>query len=120
VIRLATACEDFSALRQILRGLEQLCTQVSQGCELSIKACPAEDNPSHSEMLDRWQKQLFTTVRESISAAFPPRLSKDGKAAWLAHMEGYAPANIDAFLNWYFFPIKGFQTQQARLFSFDL
>ncbi|MEN1775954.1 Reverse transcriptase, partial [Pseudomonas aeruginosa] len=35
VIRLATACEDFSALRQILRGLEQLCTQVSQGCELS-------------------------------------------------------------------------------------
>src|SRR5690606_40395153 len=63
---------------------------------------------------------FFTTVRESISAAFPPRLSKDGKAAWLAHMEGYAPANIDAFLNWYLFPIKGFQTQQARLFSFDL
>ena len=68
----------------------------------------------------RWQKQMYTTVRESISAAFPPRLSKDGKAAWQAHMADYLPAlDVDALLSWYLSP-KGFQAQQARLFSFDL
>ena len=67
-----------------------------------------------------WQKQIYTTVRESISAAFPPKLSKHGKAAWLAHMADYVPVlDLDALLNWYSSP-KGFQSQQARLFSFDL
>jgi predicted alpha/beta hydrolase family esterase len=70
--------------------------------------------------MERWQKQIYTTVRESISAAFPPRLSKEGKAAWQAHMAEYLPTlDIDAFLNLPLSP-KGFQTQQARLFSFDL
>lgn len=120
VIRLATACEDFSALRQILRGVEQLCTQLRQCCALSIKACPEDGLPPDSELMARWQKQMYTTVRESISAAFPPRLSKDGKAAWQAHMADYLPAmDVDALLSWYLSP-KGFQAQQARLFSFDL
>lgn len=120
VIRLATACEDFEALRKILRALEQLCIQLTQHCELGIKACPAESVPPSTELMERWQKQIYTTVRESISAAFPPRLSKEGKAAWQAHMAEYLPTlDIDAFLNWHLSP-KGFQTQQARLFSFDL
>jgi hypothetical protein len=120
VIRLATACEDFGALRHILRALEQLCTQLTKHCELGIKSCPSASVPPATELMVRWQKQIYTTVRESISAAFPPRLSKNGKATWQAHMDGYLPAlDLDALLDWYPSP-KGFQAQQARLFSFDL
>lgn len=119
VIRLATACEDFDALRKILRALQHLRTQLTQDCELGIKACPTESLPPAAELMARWHRQLSTSVRESISAAFPPRLSKDGKIAWDAHMADYAPADPDAFLDWYVSPL-GFQAQQARLFSFDL
>lgn len=120
VIRLATACEDFEALRNILRGLERLSIQLAEHCELSIKACPRENEPPHAELLARWHKQVYATVRESICAAFPPRLSKDGKAAWLAHMDGYLPAlDVNLMVGWYVSP-KDFQAQQARLFSFDL
>ena len=119
VIRLATACEDFEALRKILRALEQLGTQLTQNCELGLKACPNEALPPAAELMARWRKQVYTTARESISAAFPPRLSRSGKAAWLAHMDGYAPADTDAFLGWYL-SAQGFQAQQAKLFSFDL
>lgn len=120
VIRLATACEDFEDLRKILRGLENLCTQVAQNCALTVKACSAESLPPAGELMACWQKQLYGTVRESISAAFPPRLSKAGKQAWQAHMADYLPVvDIDAFLNW-FLSAKGFQVEQARLFSFDL
>lgn len=120
VIRLATACEDFEALRKILRALEQLCTQLTEHCELGIKACPSDSVPPAAELMARWQKQVYITVRESISAAFPPRLSKHGKAAWQAHMDDYLPAlDVDALLDWWWSP-KGFQAQQARLFSLDL
>ena len=119
VIRLATACEDFEALRKILRALEQLGTRLTQDCELGLKACPSEALPPAAELMARWRNQLYTTVRLSISAAFPPRLSKSGKAAWQAHMGGYAPADADAFLGWYL-SAQGFQAQQAKLFSFDL
>ena len=119
VIRLATACEDFEALRRILRGLEQLCTQLNEHCAPTIKACPTDSLPPATALMARWQNQLYTTVRESISAAFPPKLSKDGKAAWQAHMADYAPADFDALLGWPMSP-KDFQAQQARLFSFDL
>ena len=120
VIRLATACEDFEDLRKILRGLERVCTQVTEDCALSVKACPANSRLPDRELTVRWQKQLYSTVRESICAAFPPRLSKAGKQAWQAHMADYLPVpDFDAVLGWYLSP-RGFQIEQARLFSFDL
>lgn len=119
VIQLATACEDFESLSKILRALEQLCTQLTEHCTLSIKACPDGNLPPASALMQVWQKQIYTTVRESISAAFPPKLSKWGKAAWQAHMADCLPADAEEFQNWYLAP-KGFQAQQARLFSFDL
>jgi hypothetical protein len=120
IIRLATACEDFEALRKILRALERLCTQLMENCALEIKACPADSLPPPTELMKVWQKQLLTTVRESICAAFPPRLSKEGKAAWQEHMADYRPElDIDALLGWYS-STKGFKDRQARLFSFDL
>lgn len=119
VIRLATACEDFDALCKILRALEQLCTQLTEHCTLGIKACPDGNLPPATSLMQVWQKQIYTTVRESISAAFPPKLSKEGKAAWQAHMADYEPADFDALLSWHL-SAKEFQTQQARLFAFDL
>lgn len=120
VIRLATACEDFGALRKILRALEQLCAQLLERCELGIKSCPSSNVPPAAELMARWQKQIYKTVRESISAAFPPRLSKDGRSTWQVHMDDYLPAlDLDAMLGWYPSP-KDFQAQQARLFAFDL
>jgi len=120
VIRLATACEDFDALRKILLALERLCSQLKEHCTLGIKACPSDSVPPAIELMACWQKQIYTTARESISAAFPPKLSKRGKAGWQAHMANYMPAlDFDAMLNWYWSP-KDFQAQQARLYSFDL
>lgn len=121
VIRLATACEDFNDLRKIIRALEQLCAKVREDCSISIKAWPKMTaSPKASDVIARWQEQLFATVRESVIAAFPPRLSKAGKLAWQEHMADCHPAiNNDTFLSWPL-SVKAFQSQQARLFSFDL
>ena len=82
VIRLATACEDFADVRRIIVTLEKLCKQVKDQCEVGVKAWPeGEEKPNAIEMTRRWQEQIFTNVRESITAAFPPRLSKAGKQA---------------------------------------
>lgn len=121
VIRLITACEDFAELRRAINALETLCKQVKEQCEIGIKAWPGGDEkPSHTEVIDRWKTQLFSSVRESITAAFPPRLTKAGKQAWQEHMADYLRGiDVEAFLSW---PLsaKGFQNGQARLFSFDL
>ncbi len=117
VIRLATACEDFADLRRIIEMLAKLCKQVQEQCDIGIKAWPeGEEKPDATEMLTRWKGQLFSSIRESITAAFPTRLSKAGKQAWQTYM---ADCHFDVFLAW---PLsaKGFQIQQARLFSFDL
>ncbi len=121
VIRLATACEDFADVRKIFETLENLCKQVKDQCEVVIKAWPEDEKkPNATEMINCWQEQLFFSIRESITAAFPPRLSKAGKQAWKAHMEDCHPmVDLETFPAW---PssVKDFQTQQARLFSFDL
>lgn len=121
VIRLITACEDFSDLRRVIEALEKLCKQVNEQCKVGIKALPEdEEKPGHTDVIYRWQAQLFSSIRESIIAAFPPRLSKAGKQAWQAHMADYLPGiDVETALAWPL-SVKGFQAQQARLFSFDL
>lgn len=117
VIRLATACEDFEELSYIVVALEKLCHKVSQDCDISIKSAEIADT---NRVMSIWHEQLSSTVRESIAAAFPPRLSKKGKQAWLTHMthrkseEDLAPLLKRPLSD------KTLQTQQARLFSFDL
>lgn len=119
VIRLATACEDFSELSRLIRALEKLSTEVNERCEVGIKGCP-EGEVDAMVVISRWRAQLFSTIRESITAAFPPRLSKAGKKEWQTHMaDRHARFDSDTILSW---PVstKAFQAQQARLFSFDL
>ena len=121
IIRLATACEDFEALRKILDALKTVCEQVKDGCLLGIKACPQDALPPSEDMLTRWKSQLAQSVLESITAAFPPRLSKTGKQAWNEHLKVWHDSWVPG---WEFlsrdFSVKGYQAQQARLFSFDL
>ena len=92
VIRLAAACEDFGDLRKIVDQLQQLCSNVEIHCAVSIKGrAGTVSGTEASEWILRWKEQLFATVRESIMAAFPPRLSKAGKRAWQDHMAAYRP-----------------------------
>jgi hypothetical protein len=117
VIRLATACEDFDELHQIIGALEKICYQIPQHCQISIKAAEQADT---SRVMSIWQDQLSSTVHDSIAAAFPRRLSKAGMHAWQAHManrkskEGLEPLLVTPLSD------KTLQAQQTRLFSFDL
>uniref|UniRef100_UPI003AF8DC14 hypothetical protein n=2 Tax=Thiolapillus sp. TaxID=2017437 RepID=UPI003AF8DC14 len=121
VIRLATACEDFEHLRRILNALDDLYVAVDKHCAATIKSCPSASSPASSDILNRWRTQLFDSVGENIIAAFPTRLSRDGKAGWQEHMAEYCPPDFEALLNWPIFnSLSGFKEAHQRLFSFDL
>ena len=121
VIRLATACEDFEALHKILTALDKVYEQVRDGCTLDIKACSSEKLPPAEVMLSKWRNQVSQSVLESIASAFPTRLSKAGKLSWNTHLKDW---HLGWVPGWEFIPkdfsAKGYQAQQARLFSFDL
>lgn len=120
VVRLATSCEDFDHLRKIINGLGRLFNTVGEHCTVSIKSCPADYAPKSQKVIERWSNQVFETVGENIIAAFPTRLSKAGTNAWRVHMDGFLPAfSLESFFSWPL-SIKEFQSEQARLFSYDL
>lgn len=124
VVRLATACEDFEKLRKIIRALEHMCRSVEKYCSASIKSCPEESPQEDAAVIERWRRQLLKSVRESVIAAFPPRLSKAGKVSWLNEMEKEETWTdlwpIADFDDQFAPTIKGIQLDQARLFSLDL
>jgi len=119
VVGLAAICEDFKSLREILENLEGLCDSVEEHCELQIKSCNSDSLPSSDEIMNAWRKALFSSVQESIVAAFPVRLSANGKILWQKHMDDYHPQCIDALLTWSL-SISNFATEQRKLFSYDL
>lgn len=120
VIRLATACEDFADLRNILDALKTLCSQVEDNCDVSIKACSEQACPSKSEIIAKWKEPLYISLLESITAAFPPKLSKAGKQDWNTHMaDCHTQFGLNMLLIWPW-SIKDFQNRQARMFSADL
>jgi len=121
VIRLATACEDFVELRRLIFALENICNEVREKCRLAIKACPDDNLPSEEEIIGKWRAQLFSSVLEAIVAAFPPRISKVGKQIWNDHLKNWHTlCGLDIEYLGRDFSLKGYQEQQARLFSFDL
>lgn len=122
VIRLATACEDFAELRKILNGLQAIFGSVEEHCSTCIKACDDGESISEEIVISKWQSQLLASALEAITAAFPPRLSKEGKREWNEWMEdwhekggvpGFEFMDRD-------FSVKGYQAEHARLFAFDL
>lgn len=119
VLRLATACEDFEYLARLLKRLDLICKFVKDNCSAKIKSCDEINSEKHEEIIRKWKNQLGTNVLESITAAFPPRLSKTGKNSWKTHMSEYTPFDYMSSLNWPFAE-KDFQVKQARFFNFDL
>ena len=119
IIRLATVCEDFEHLYRILDELKKVCDTVEQYCTLTIKSCKKNSAPGEEDIMRRWRHQAFGTVYESIIAAFPCRISRQGKADWLMYMAAFRPFLSEADTNW--LPsITELQKEQARLFSYDL
>lgn len=121
VVRLATVCEDFSDLRGIMNSLDRLCRQVWESCDVRVKACSL-GKVNAVAVIDIWERGLLRMVRESIAAAFPPRLSKIGRRDWESYMADFIPKFGFDFESEIHRPvtIKGLQAQQVRLFSFDL
>jgi len=121
VIRLATACEDFAELRQIIEAVSRLCQQVEEQCKVEVKAWPKECGPIDlPEIMARWRAQVFSEIRESAIAAFPPRLSSAGNVSWKSYMGGYQPSfDLYSMVLWPW-SVSEFKKRQARLFSLDL
>ncbi|MBG7620010.1 Reverse transcriptase [Herbaspirillum sp. AP02] len=120
VIRLATACEDFKELRTIINSVQKITKEVADNCSIEIKAATPPYKIQREELITRWKKQLFSSVCESVAAAFPPMLTRAGASRWKKYMSEYTPEfDLDLLPAW---PAskKEFQTRQARLFSFDL
>jgi hypothetical protein len=124
IIRMATACEDFEYLRKLISALDSLAQKVEANCDVEIKSLPPSDAPA--DTIQRWRDSLFAAVAESIVAAFPPRLGKEGATAWLEHMDSCWYTLNEKL--WIAFTLKypliatvnELQKFQARLFSLDL
>lgn len=117
VIRLATACEDFRYVPEIIKALEKLFDQIKVNCEIEIISCLTENKPNALDVIDLWKNQLFNSIRESIATAIPPRMSKAGKLAWNESMTNITGFNDVGENN---VSAKAFQAHQAKLFSYDL
>lgn len=122
VVRLATACEDFEHLARIIHALRKICATVGRCCDIGIKACAPESTPEPANLLLRWEHRLFSSVYESVLAAFPPHLSRQGKVSWQKHMLELWPAVSPGlmFSDYWADDIKSMQAAQARLFAHDL
>jgi hypothetical protein len=122
VIRLATACEDFEYLSRIIRSLNTICATVSRCCDVGIKACLPEGTPEPANLQAHWEYRLFSSVYESVLAAFPPHLSRKGKVSWQKNTQELwltvCPGLI--FSDYWADDIKSMQATQARLFAHDL
>lgn len=122
VIRLATACEDFAELRKILNALNKVIENVEHQCGICIKACDEAASLDDHKVFSYWRTQLLASALEAITAAFPPRLSREAKLEWNEwmfdwHEKGGVPGHEFMSCD---FTVKGYQAAQAKLFAFDL
>lgn len=113
VIKLATACEDFKCLNNIIKAIEHVVASVHEHCTSGIKSCAPDATPEHKILVERWKTQLFNSLHQSIIAAFPPRLTKEGKDAWKAYI-------LDSGFDIAMISIKRIQDEHAKWFSHDL
>lgn len=80
IVRMATACEDFTHLGRLLKALCNLIENVNNDCLLNIKAL--EGLPMPKDAKRSWQQQVYLGVVESVVSAFPPDISESSKALW--------------------------------------
>ncbi len=80
IFRMIVACEDFDYLGKLIRALDDLAAKLERDCKPTIKALTKGSPPKNC--INQWKSSLFESLTENIIAAFPPSLSKAGKAAW--------------------------------------
>jgi len=117
VVRIATACEDFVLLSEMLDRLFRLVDQVAENCDIAIKCCPNGERPNKGIVIKKWTSQLEVVLADSLLAAFPYRLSRNGKKAWQKYFGGNAKlaARLGVDL-----ATGSLKTRQTELFSHDL
>lgn len=121
VVRLTTACEDFNHLRKIIIGIEYICSSVAKHCDIKINSITKKcDEDCSAEVQEKWKRRLFGMVGESVVAAFPLRLSDQGKRAWEKASSDLRRCSRNGILSDLFFSRKGLKRQYARLFACDL
>ena len=113
VICLATACEGFDELKEIVNRINKLIILLSDGCEISIKSCDNEGCPEPAALIDIWKKQITQIIDESIKSSFPTRLTREGTRRW---EDNFADFTVLGFPR----DIKENQAWQSKLFSHDL
>lgn len=113
VIRLATACEDFDELKQIVNQLDSVIRTLKKDCEISLKSCDDKLCPDSVELINVWKKQITQIIDENIKASFPTQLTQEGKKRW---QDNFSKFTLFSF------PLdtKDNQSWQVKLFSHDL
>ncbi len=112
VIRIATACDDFEILREILETLHGLHNDVKKSCDTYISAC--DERKRTSIISNTWQEKMDLISEESITSAFPHELSIERAQAWEEYLskQRWISCKDD--------PIKEIKSKQQELFNHDL
>ncbi len=121
VIRLATACQDFDYLRKLIDEVGNVIEEVEKHCKVAIKPTPKSASIDEASLLKKWKKQIYSTIHDSVVAAFPPLLTQSGKELWYTEMAR----------TWYYIPfavvaksneeaLKDIRNLHLKLFCLDL
>lgn len=122
IIRMATICEDFKYLREIIKALDSLVKTVQINYSHEVKAL---DEAMPDDGFQKWEDTLTNNLAENITSAFPKRLSKDALIVWkdfLTELKDSSNSThiIYQKLHNQLSVYQELQKKQARLFSYDL
>ena len=130
IVRMATACGDFSKLGAILKQLKKLTEIVTDQCDHVIKAGKNAQGKSAGVEIYRWLETLAASLIDNIISAWPARLSTREKAEWSQYMAPHWLWLSDELAvsgnHYSLLPetlpeaLPELQRWQARLFSHDL
>jgi len=73
LIKLAAACGDSTALRDICRALAEVYSQTRSTCRASVKAY-AEPDSRRDEVFERWARQLISDVLENVASGLSEKI----------------------------------------------
>ena len=117
VVRIATACEDFVLLSEMLDRLFRLVDEVAENCTTAIKCCPKGECPKKGVVIEKWTTQLTVVLADSLMAAFPYRLTRSGKQAWQEYFGGDVDLSTRLGID---LAAGSLKTRRTELFVHDL
>lgn len=115
IIGMATSCEDFEELSNILDSLHEIDKAIENDCTVIVKAFPSDRELASEDFTSRWRKSLIETVATSIYAAFPTKLSEQGEHDWYSLV-----SNHSLFKGQFSMTVEEASDRYTQLFSYDL